>query len=239
MVRAYTTRLGFLFAPCVTLAQRIITYLGRRPRTIIISRDGRPGHMNRRHTLTRRLAIRKLRGPIVFFRRCTRSATRSLRIGTNTSVKTLVFSKLYSKVCLFGRNGLDRTIVSTATFKVLRTKHVHADGARCVSYPKYKQALFGLRDAVTHIGRTASRLGKLGVNVVKYVIGKPNRVTSTSCNCMKTKHNGVDLCGRGRYVRGGVPRRRTMRGLVRLVGTGKSCRRGASSLSSPGRGRSG
>lgn len=214
-----------MFVPCVTRASRIVTYLGARPRIIVVSRDGRPGHVKRRHTLMRRLVSRKLGGPIVFFRRCRRRSTRSLRVGTTTSVKTLVFSNLYSNVFLFGRKLLPRTVMSTATFNVLRTKHVHASGARCVSYPNYKQALFGLRDAVTHVGRTASRLGKLGVNVVKYVIGNPKRVTSTSCKCMNTKQNGIDLCGRGRYVRGGVPRRRTMRGLVRLVGTGKSCAR--------------
>lgn len=194
-----------------------MTYLGRRPRMIVISRDGRPGHLNRRHTLMRRLVARNLRGPIIFFRRCSRSSTRGLRVGSTTSVKTLVFSNLYSNVFLFGRNGLDRTIISTATFKVLRTKHAHASGARCVSYPNYNHALCSLRGAVTHVGTTASRLGKLGVNVVKYVMGNPNRVTSTSCNCMKTKQKGVDLCGNGIYMRGGVPRRRTMRQLLRFV----------------------
>lgn len=138
-------------------------------------------------------------------------------MGSTTSVKTLVFSNLYSKVFLFGRKNLDRTIISTATFKVLRTNHAHASGARCVSYPNYKHALCSLRGAVTHVGTTASRLGKLGVNVVKYVIGNPNRVTSTSCNCINTKQNGVDLCGNGIYIRGGVPRRRTMSGLLSLV----------------------
>lgn len=165
---------------------------------------------------------------MIFFRRCTRDRLRGLRVGTTTSVKTLVFSNLYSNVLLFGRKrAVDNGMISTATFNVLRTKHMHADGARCVSYPNYKHALCSLRDAVTHVGTTANRLGKLGVKVVKYVIGNPKRVTSTSCNCINTKQNGVDLCGGGRYVRGGVPRRRTMRGLVRLVGDGKSCTREA------------
>lgn len=202
----------------------MVTYLHLRPRIIVITRDGRCGHLNRFHTLTRRLVGRKLGGPLMFFRLCRRARARSLRVGSTTSVNTLVVSKLYSNVLLCGRNGrVDGLGISRATFNVLRTKHVHASGARCVSYPNYKHALCSLRSAVTHVGSTATRLGKLGVNVVNYVIGNPNRVTSTSCNCMNTKENGVDLCGGGRYVRGGVPRRRTMRGLVRLVGTGKSC----------------
>lgn len=204
----------------------MVTTLGLRPRIMVVTRDGRPGHLNRCHTVARRLVGRKLRGPIMFFRCCRRAGTRSLRVGTTTSVNTLVFSKLYSKVFLCGRNPLDRVIMSAATFNVLRTNEVQADGARCVSYPKYNHALCSLRSAVTHVGATASRLGNLGVNVVNYVIGNPNRVTSTSCNCMNTNHKGVDLCGGGRYVRGGVPRSRTIRGLVRLVGTGNSCARG-------------
>lgn len=107
--------------------------------------------------------------------------------------------------------------MSRATFNVLRTTHLHADGARCVDYPNYNEALCSLHRAVTGVGRTAGRLGNLGVNVVNYVMGNPNRVTSTSCNCMNTNPGQMDLCHGRIYMRGGVPRRMTMRRLLTLV----------------------
>lgn len=213
--------LGFVHLACQSLASHIVRILGRSGSMVIVLDARRQGNVTTRHTTVRRLLTTNYSIPIVLRHSCERASVRTLRLGTTISFKALLLSNFNSKVVLRGRK-YRAVMASDYVFNVLRTAHAHVDGARCVSYPDYKHALCSLRAAVTHVGGTASRLGNLGVNVVKYVIGNPNRVTSTSCNCINTKGGQVDLCGNGRYILGGVPRRRTMRQLIRLVGRDKS-----------------
>ncbi len=69
---------------------------------------------------------------------------------------------------------------SCLTSRLLRTTHHHFCHPRCVTYPNYNHAVCGLRTAFRRIGHHATRLGNVMVTIVNYVIGNPNRVTSTS-----------------------------------------------------------
>lgn len=94
------TSVGFLALRFNAPTRRCVTYLGTRPRIIIVYMDGRRGHLNSRHTLIRRVVGTNLGGPIIFTRVCRRDGRRgdSFRLRTTTSVNTLVVSNLASNV---------------------------------------------------------------------------------------------------------------------------------------------
>lgn len=144
------------------------------------------------------------------------NSNRCNQVGSATNVTALLTRNVNSAVHIsLARTPRGRVPIYC---DVLRTLNLQGAVIRCITYPSYKHALFGLRSILRGIHRTAGRLAKLSVTIVNYVIGNPNRVTSTSCNCINGAPNCVSLCQNHSRV-GGIPRSRNIRRLVGLVGT--------------------
>ncbi len=201
-----------------SLASDAVTSLGSACGGVVLVGASRSGHPSSLTTTVRHVASTKIALPMVTSISCDLDSVRALRVRTTYSLKPLLVSKLVSNVCVHGGGPtVAARRVPSLTFGVLRSSHTHVARARCVSYPDYKHAGFSLPHIIRRMGRTASGCIKLGVTIVNYVIGNPNRVTSTSFNCVNTKRSGISLFGNGRYVGGGVPTRATVTRLVRLV----------------------